>query len=97
MEKLAYKDRISGDEAEIHISGCFIQVGLVPNTEWLKDSGLNLSDRGEILTAGDGSTNVKRVFAAGDATDTLFKQIVIAAGSGATAALGAYNYLMVNE
>lgn len=97
VEKLAYTDRISGDEAEIAISGCFIQVGLVPNTEWLKDSDVELSDRGEILTAGDGSTNVERVFAAGDSSDTLFKQIVIAAGSGATAALGAYNYLMVNE
>ena len=97
VEKLAYTDRISGNEAEIDISGCFIQVGLVPNTEWLKDSDVELSDRGEILTAGDGSTNVERVFAAGDSSDTLFKQIVIAAGSGATAALGAYNYLMVNE
>lgn len=97
VEKLAYTDRISGDEAEIDISGCFIQVGLVPNTEWLKDSAVELSDRGEILTARDGSTNVERIFAAGDVTDTLFKQIVIAAGSGATAALGAYNYLMVNE
>lgn len=97
MERLAYTDRISGDEAEIDISGCFIQVGLVPNTEWLKDSAVALSDRGEILTGKDGSTNVERVFAAGDSSDTLFKQIVIAAGSGATAALGAYNYLMVNE
>lgn len=97
VEKLAYTDRISGDEAEIAISGCFIQVGLVPNTEWLKDSAVELSGRGEILTAGDGSTNVERIFAAGDSSDTLFKQIVIAAGSGATAALGAYNYLMVNE
>ncbi len=97
VEKLAYTDRISGKAEEIPISGCFIQVGLVPNTEWLKESGIELSDRGEILTGKDGSTNVERVFAAGDASDTLFKQIVIAAGSGATAALGAYNYLMVNE
>lgn len=91
VEKLAYTDRISGKAEEIPISGCFIQVGLVPNTEWLKDSGIELSDRGEILTAGDGSTNVERIFAAGDASDTLFKQIVNAAGSGA------YNYLMINE
>lgn len=97
VEKLAYTDRISGKAEEIPISGCFIQVGLVPNTEWLKESGIELSDRGDIITGKDGSTNVKRVFAAGDATDTLYKQIVIAAGSGATAALGAYNYLMINE
>ena len=97
VEKLAYTDRISGKAEEISISGCFIQVGLVPNTEWLKDSDIELSGRGEILTGRDGSTNVERIFAAGDATDTLYKQIVIAAGSGATAALGAFNYLMVNE
>ena len=53
--------------------------------------------RGEIITKNDGSTNIERIYAAGDATDVLFKQIVIAAGTGATAALGAYNYLMVNE
>lgn len=97
VEKLAYTDRISGKAEEIPISGCFIQVGLVPNTEWLKDSGIKLSERGEILTGRDGSTNVERIFAAGDSSDTLYKQIVIAAGSGATAALGAFNYLMVNE
>ena len=52
---------------------------------------------GEIITANDGSTNIERIYAAGDATDVKFKQIVIAAGTGATAALSAYNHLMVSE
>lgn len=97
VESLEYTDRLTGEEHKLDIAGCFIQVGLIPNTEWLEDSGIELSDRGEIITANDGSTNIERIYAAGDATDVLFKQIVIAAGTGATAALGAYNYLMVNE
>ena len=97
VESLEYTDRITGEEHNLDIAGCFIQVGLIPNTEWLEDSGIELSDRGEIITSNDGSTNIERIYAAGDATDVLFKQIVIAAGTGATAALGAYNYLMVNE
>lgn len=55
---------------------------------------VSLSQRGEIITSADGSTNVEGIYAAGDVTEELFKQIVIAAGSGATAALGAFNYLM---
>ncbi|MDU2353021.1 MAG: FAD-dependent oxidoreductase, partial [Anaerococcus sp.] len=76
--------------------GCFIQVGLVPNTEWLEDTKVDLTDRGEIKVNQDGSTSLEGVFAAGDATTSLFKQIVIAAGSGATSSLGAFNYLMRN-
>ena len=94
VEYLEYQDRISGEEHKIDIAGCFIQVGLVPSTEWLKESEVELSDRGEILTQADGATNVEGVYGAGDATETPFKQIVIAAGSGAIAALGAFNYLM---
>lgn len=94
VERLEYTDRISGEEKSIDIAGCFIQVGLVPNTEWLKDSAIDLSERGEIITKADGSTSLEGVFAAGDATEVLFKQIVIAAGTGATAALGAFNFLM---
>ena len=97
LEKLAYTDRISGEDHEIPVAGCFIQVGLIPNTEWLKDSGIGLSDRGEIITADDGSTNIDGIYGAGDATNSLFKQIVIAAGSGATAALGAFNKLMISK
>lgn len=96
VENLEFTDRVSGEEKKIDIDGCFIQVGLVPNTEWLKESDLDLNKFGEIPTNKDGSTNIEGVFAAGDATETAFKQIVIAAGTGATAALGAFNYLMVN-
>ena len=96
VERLEYTDRLTNDKKSIDIAGCFIQVGLVPNTEWLKDTEVELTDRGEIITQADGSTNVEGIFGAGDATTSLFKQIVIAAGSGATAALGAFNYLMVH-
>ncbi|EGC82007.1 MULTISPECIES: alkyl hydroperoxide reductase subunit F [Anaerococcus] len=96
VENLEFTDRVSGEEKNIDIDGCFIQVGLVPNTEWLKESDLDLNKFGEIPTNKDGSTNIEGVFAAGDATETAFKQIVIAAGTGATAALGAFNYLVVN-
>ena len=94
LESLEYTDRISGKENKIDIAGCFIQVGLVPNTEWLEKTEVKLSQRGEIITGPDGATNVEGIFAAGDVTEELFKQIVIAAGSGATAALGAFNFLM---
>ena len=94
VEYLEYQDRVSCEEHKIDIAGCFIQVGLVPSTEWLKGSDVKLSDRGEILTQADGATNVEGIYGAGDATETPFKQIVIAAGSGAIAALGAFNYLM---
>ena len=96
LERLEYTDRESGEEHSLEVEGCFIQVGLVPNTEWLKDSEVKLTDRGEILVDGEGKTSLEGVYAAGDATNTVFKQIVIAAGSGATAALGAFNYLMRN-
>ena len=96
LERLEYTDRESGEEHSLDVEGCFIQVGLVPNTEWLKESDVELTDRGEILVDGEGKTSLEGVYAAGDATNTVFKQIVIAAGSGATAALGAFNYLMRN-
>lgn len=96
LERLEYTDRESGEDHSIDVEGCFIQVGLVPNTEWLKESDVKLTDRGEILVDGEGKTSLEGVYAAGDATNTVFKQIVIAAGSGATAALGAFNYLMRN-
>ena len=96
LERLEYTDRESGEDHSLEVEGCFIQVGLVPNTEWLKESEVKLTDRGEILVDGEAKTSLEGVYAAGDATDTVFKQIVIAAGSGATAALGAFNYLMRN-
>ena len=97
VERLEYTDIVSGEENKLDISGCFIQVGLIPNTEWLENSGTERNNMGEIITANDKSASIKIIYAEGDATDTKFKQIVIAAGTGATAALSAYNYLMVNE
>ena len=96
LQRLEYIDRETNEEHSLDVEGCFIQVGLVPNTDWLKKSEVDLTDRGEIIVNPDGSTSLEAVYAAGDATDSLFKQIVIAAGSGATAALGAFNYLMRN-
>ena len=96
LERLEYTDRETNEEHSIDVAGCFIQVGLVPNTDWLENSEVDLTDRGEIKVNPDGSTSLEGVYAAGDATTSLFKQIVIAAGSGATASLGAFNYLMIN-
>ncbi|MFT7116205.1 MAG: alkyl hydroperoxide reductase subunit F, partial [Rhodoferax sp.] len=81
---------------EIHslaLEGVFVQIGLVPNTEWLKGT-LELSKHGEIVVDAKGQTSLPGVFAAGDVTTVPFKQIVIAAGDGAKAALGAFDYLM---
>lgn len=92
LEKIRYVDRISGDAHEEATDGCFIQVGLVPVTEWVE--GIEKNNRGEILVDEVGATSMEGVFAAGDCTNSAFKQIVIAQGSGATAALGSYQYLM---
>ena len=71
----------------------FVQIGLVPNTEWLKGT-LELSRHGEIQTNAHGQTSVPGVFAAGDVTTVPYKQIVIAVGEGAKSALGAFDYLI---
>jgi alkyl hydroperoxide reductase subunit F len=90
---IAFKDRISGEEHYVPLEGVFVQIGLVPNTEWLKGS-LELSRFGEIVVDAHGRTSVPGVFAGGDATTTPFKQIVIAAGDGAKCALSAFDYLI---
>ncbi|HVZ44402.1 MAG TPA: alkyl hydroperoxide reductase subunit F [Ramlibacter sp.] len=90
---LAWRDRASGEERVVQLEGVFVQIGLVPNTEWLKGT-LELSRHGEIVVDAKGATSVAGVFAAGDATTAPFKQIVIAAGDGAKAALGAFDYLI---
>jgi alkyl hydroperoxide reductase subunit F len=90
---IAFKDRISGEEHHVPLEGVFVQIGLVPNTEWLKGS-LELSRFGEIVVDAHGRTSVPGVFAGGDATTTPFKQIVIAAGDGAKCALSAFDYLI---
>lgn len=90
---LRYKDRATGSEHHIELEGVFVQIGLVPNTEWLKGT-VDLSRFGEIEVDAKGHTNVAGVFAAGDCTTVPYKQIVIAAGEGAKAALSAFDYLI---
>jgi alkyl hydroperoxide reductase subunit F len=90
---LSYTDRVNGQEHRIALEGVFVQIGLLPNTEWLKGT-LELSPRGEIVVDSRGQTSVPGVFAAGDATTTPFKQIVTAMGDGSTASLSAFDYLI---
>jgi alkyl hydroperoxide reductase subunit F len=90
---LAYEDRASGEGHRVELEGVFVQIGLVPNTEWLKGT-VELSRHGEIIVDAKGQTSIPGVFAAGDATTVPFKQIIIAAGDGAKAALGAFDYLV---
>jgi alkyl hydroperoxide reductase subunit F len=90
---LSYKDRVSGEQHHIALEGVFVQIGLVPNTEWLKGT-VALSRFGEIEIDAKGHTSVDGVFAAGDCTTVPYKQIVIAAGAGATAALSAFDHLI---
>jgi alkyl hydroperoxide reductase subunit F len=90
---LRFKDRSSGQETLLPLEGVFVQIGLVPNTEWLKGT-LELSRFGEIVVDAKGHTNLEGVFAAGDCTTVPYKQIVIAAGEGAKAALSAFDHLI---
>ncbi|WP_119717417.1 alkyl hydroperoxide reductase subunit F [Cognatilysobacter tabacisoli] len=90
---LVYRDRTSGDTHTVALEGIFVQIGLLPNTEWLKGA-VELSNRGEILIDDRGQTSAPGVFAAGDATTVPFKQIVIAMGAGSTAALAAFDHLI---
>jgi alkyl hydroperoxide reductase subunit F len=90
---LRFKDRASGQEHTEALEGVFVQIGLVPNTEWLKGV-VDLSKFGEIEVDAKGHTNVPGVFAAGDCTTVPFKQIVIAAGEGSKAALSAFDHLI---
>jgi alkyl hydroperoxide reductase subunit F len=90
---LVYEDRSLGESRRVELEGVFVQIGLVPNTEWLKGT-VELSRHGEIIVDAKGQTSLAGVFAAGDATTVPFKQIIIAAGDGAKAALGAFDYLM---
>ena len=91
---LVYEDRATGETRRLDVSGVFIQIGLLPATEWLKDSGISLSERLEIDVDARGATNIPGIFAAGDATTVPYKQIVISMGAGATAALSAFDHLI---
>ena len=94
VTSLKYKDRHTDQIKEIELAGIFVQIGLVPNTEWLKDSEVELSPRGEIIVNDRGETSMPGVFAAGDATTVPYKQIIIAMGDGAKASLSAFDYLI---
>ena len=94
---LVLKDRRSGDERRIDLEGVFVQIGLVPNTEWLEDSGLDLTEFGEIVTDEEGRTNIAGVLGAGDVTNVPYKQIVVAMGEGSKAGLSAFDYLIRTE
>ena len=94
---LIVKDRASQELRTIELEGVFVQIGLVPNTEWLAMSGLELSKFGEIVIDEEGATNLPGIFAAGDATTVPYKQIVVAMGEGSKAGLSAFDYLIRNE
>lgn len=91
---ITYLERDTGAVRQIELDGIFVQIGLIPNTEWLIDVERN--KLGEIIVDNHGATNIPGVFAAGDCTNSPYKQIIISMGSGATAALGAFDYLIRN-
>lgn len=90
---LVYRDRVGGDAHRLALEGVFVQIGLLPNTEWLEGT-VALSPRGEIVVDDRGQTSVAGVFAAGDCTTVPYKQIVIAMGEGSKAALAAFDHLI---
>ena len=90
---LVYKDRTDDSVHTVELEGIFVQIGLLPNTEWLKGS-VELSLRGEIVINDRCETSVPGVFAAGDATTVPYKQIIIAMGEGAKASLSAFDHLI---
>jgi alkyl hydroperoxide reductase subunit F len=90
---VTYINRETSEEVHLDVEGVFILIGLVPNTEWLPN-GIEKTAMGEIIVDSRGATNIPGVFAAGDCTNSAYKQIIISMGSGATAALGAFDYLI---
>ncbi|MCO1622843.1 alkyl hydroperoxide reductase subunit F [Pseudomonas putida] len=90
---LRYKDRTTDEQHEVALEGIFVQIGLLPNTDWLKGT-VELSPRGEIIVDAKGQTSIPGVFAAGDVTTVPYKQIVIAVGEGAKASLAAFDHLI---
>lgn len=93
---LNYKDRATGESHHLEVAGVFVQIGLLPNTDFVKDT-LKLSQYGEIEIDAHGATSMPGVFAAGDVTTIPYKQIIIAMGEGSRAALGAFDYLIRND
>ncbi|MDX1667838.1 MAG: alkyl hydroperoxide reductase subunit F [Limnobacter sp.] len=90
---LTYKNRETDELVDLQLHGVFVQIGLLPNTDWLKGT-LELSQHGEIVVDSKGQTSLPGVFAAGDCTTVPYKQIIIAMGEGANASLGAFDYLI---
>lgn len=90
---LSYEDRATNQMHDITLEGIFVQIGLLPNTDWLKGV-IDLSPRGEIIIDAKGQTSMPGVFAAGDCTTVPYKQIIIAMGEGAKASLSAFDYLI---
>src|SRR5690625_280738 len=90
---ITYIERDTGTEKHIELEGVFVQIGLVPNTDWLGDA-VERNKFGEIVVDKNGATNIPGVFAAGDCTDETYKQIIISMGAGATASLSAFDYLV---
>ncbi|MGN6130638.1 MAG: alkyl hydroperoxide reductase subunit F [Nocardioidaceae bacterium] len=90
---LRYDDRPSGESRTLDLEGVFVQIGLLPNTEWL-EGAVELTDRGEVVVDERGATSVPGVFAAGDCTTVPYKQIVTAMGTGSVAALSAFDHLI---
>ena len=90
---LRYEDRASGAQHEVELAGVFVQIGLLPNTEWLEGT-VELTGRKEVVVDDRGATSVAGVFAAGDCTTVPYKQIVTAMGQGSTAALSAFDHLI---
>jgi alkyl hydroperoxide reductase subunit F len=94
MNGLDYKDRVSGEMHHLDLDAVFVQIGLLPNTDFIKGGAINLSKFGEIEIDSHGATSMPGVFAAGDVTTVAYKQIIIAMGEGAKASLGAFDYLI---
>ena len=93
LEKLFYLNRETGETESIDVDGCFVQIGLKPNTEWL-DGAVELNAYGEVAVSDRCTTSAPGLFAAGDCTSVPYKQIVIALGEGAKASLSAFDYLI---
>ncbi|WP_290770297.1 MULTISPECIES: alkyl hydroperoxide reductase subunit F [Exiguobacterium] len=91
---ISYVSRETNESHHVELEGVFVQIGLVPNTDWL--DSVERNNFGEIVVDRHGATNVPGVFAAGDCTNSAYKQIIISMGSGATAALGAFDYMIRN-
>ncbi|MBM7709618.1 alkyl hydroperoxide reductase subunit F [Enterococcus lemanii] len=94
VDGISYIDRATNEEHHLALEGVFVQIGLVPNSNWLKETEVALNERGEITVDAHQMTNIPGIFAAGDCTDSAYKQIIISMGAGASAALGAFDYLI---